>query len=163
VSPAGFSDENQREAKRLILQPEVTKTLIKGVIPLAVLSLFLNIAPNLANYFLFVGVWFAVLGLYMLVKRNSKFMIGEDNIMVKRVLGKSKTISYLDILDLSVSQGMLARKFKCGSVYLILKGGKGGVNLMGGGSAERLDDVPNPNYIYDLIASRLGPYSSPPS
>jgi uncharacterized membrane protein YdbT with pleckstrin-like domain len=162
VSPAGYSDQNEPATKRLVLQPEITKTLIKGIIPLAILSLFLNIAPNLGNYFIFVALWFGVLGLYMLVKRNSKFMIGEDDIMVKRVLGKSKTISYRDILDMSVSQGILAKKFKCGSVYLILRQGKGGVNLMGGGNAERLDDVPSPEYVYDLISSKLGPFSAPP-
>lgn len=162
MSPAGFSNEDQ-PSSQLILRPAVTKTFIKGIIALAVFSLFLNIASNIANYFIFLGLSLGLLGLFMLVKRGSKFLIGQNNIMIKRALGKSKTISYQDILDMSVSQGILAKKFDCGSVYMILKKGRGGVNLMGGGTAERLEDVAKPNYIYDIISSKLGPYSGSPS
>jgi hypothetical protein len=160
MSPAGFSndDENQPRTKDLVLRPQVKKTLIKGVIPLVILTPFLSIAQNLANYFIFVALWFGAVGLYMAVKHGSKFLIGDENIVVKRVLGKSRSISYRDIVDLSVSEGILARRFGCGSIYLILKEGKGGVNIMGGGTAERLEDILEPNYIYDLISSKLGPY-----
>ncbi len=98
----------------------------------------------------------------MLYKRHSTFKIGEENIVVSRLFGRPNSFGYDDIYDISVAQGILAKRFDCGSVYIILKRGRGGVRMMGGGVAERLEDVPKPNYISDLIASRLGPYSQPP-
>ncbi len=87
-------------------------------------------------------------------------MIGEDDIIVRRALGKTKTINYRDIIDVTVAEGILAKKFNCGSIFLILKQqAPGNVSMMGGGSAERLEDVPSPGQVYDLIVSRLGPFS----
>lgn len=160
MSPAGYS-ENSEPEKRLILRPMVAKSFIKGVIGIAIFSLFLNILQNLINYFIFLAISFGMLGLYMLIKHSSKFQIGEENIVIKRVIGKSNTVNYKDIYDMSVAQGVLAKKFKCGSVYMILKGGRGGATLMGGGTAEKLEDVPNPSNVFDLISSRLGMFSGP--
>ena len=158
MSHAGYSDQDE-SSKQLVLRPAVKKTFIKGIIALAVFSLFLNIASNMINYLIFLALSFDLLGLFMLYKRSSKFLISEENLIVRRPLGKAKTIGYDEIVDLSVAQGVLARRFDCGSLYLILKHGRGGVNLMGGGIAERLEDIPHPNYIYDLISNRLGPFS----
>ncbi len=157
TSPAGSSEGSEPDV-RLTLRPAVTKTLIKGVIAIAVFSLFLEIASNLLNYLIFLALSFAMVGLYMLIKHGSKFMIGEDNIQIKRIFGKSNTVSYQDIYDISVAQGILARRFGCGSVYMILKRGRGGVNLMGGGTAEKLEDVPDPNHVFELISSKLSPF-----
>jgi hypothetical protein len=44
---------------------------------------------------------------------------------------------------------------------MILKSGEGSVKLMGGGRAERLEDIPSPQLVYDYIAARLGPFSTP--
>lgn len=162
TSPVGSSESSEPET-RLTLRPVVTKSFIKGVIAIAVFSLFLQVASNLLNYFIFLALSFGFLGLYMFIKHKSKFMIGEENIVIKRVFGKSNTVTYQNIYDMSVAQGMLAKRFKCGSVYMILKQGIGGATLMGGGTAERLDDVPNPSYVYDLISSRLGVFSQPDS
>ena len=164
MSPAGFSenndDENAEPKRELTLRPQVTKSLLKGIIAIAVFSLFLNIESNFVNYLIFLLLSFGSLGLYMLYKRSSIFRLGEESLSVKRILGKSNTISYRDIADMSVAQGILARRLKCGSLYLILKQGHGGAQLMGGGSAERLEDIPGPHHVYDLISSRMGPYGA---
>jgi membrane protein YdbS with pleckstrin-like domain len=156
--PAGYTDGTQNDT-RLVLRPKVGKTLIKGAVAIGIFSLFLNIVSNYLHYFMFLVSAFGLVGLYMLVKHASRFEIGEDDIRIKRILGKSNVISYDRIVDMSVSQGFLAKKFDCGSLYLILKGGSGGVNLMGGGKAERLEDIREPNKVYDLISSRLSPFS----
>lgn len=163
LSPAGSTDGTEHE-EQLILKPAVTKTFIKGIILIGVFSIFLNISSHLVNYFIFLAIALSALGLFMLFKRASTFKIGESNIVVKRFLRTPATIDYLDIKDMAVSQGMFARRFDCGSVYMILRRGKGGVDLMSGGIVQSLDDVPKPNYVYDLISSRLSPFSgSPPS
>ncbi len=161
MSPAGSIDETPPES-RLILRPKVNKTLVKGAVAIGIFSIFLNVATEFVNYLIFLALAFGCLGVYMWIKHNATFALGEDNIQIKRKTGKSRTINYTDIYDISVSQGMLAKRFGCGSVYLILKTGRGSVKMMGGGSAERLDDIPNPNYIVDLISSRLGPFSGQP-
>jgi hypothetical protein len=160
MSPAGSSDSSEPE-KRLVLRPSVTKTFVKGIVGIAIFSLFLQIAHNLINYFIFLALTFGMLGMYMVIKHGAKFQLGEENVVIKRVIGKSNTVRYQDIVDMSVAQGLLAKRFKCGSVYLILQRGRGSANLMGGGVAERLDDVPNPSYVFDLISSRLGMFSPP--
>jgi len=158
--PAG-STEISGSGRQLILRPAVTKTFIKGIIAIGVFSLFLNITSNLVHYLTFLGLSLGMLGLFMLFKNRATFKIGEENIEVKRLFGKPNSFGYEDIYDMSVAQGLLARRLNCGSVYIILKRGRGGVTLMGGGVAERLEDIPNPNYISDIISSRLGPYSAP--
>jgi hypothetical protein len=95
----------------------------------------------------------------MYFKHRSTFFIGEEDIMIKRPLGKKITVHYEDIFDMSVAQGMLAKRLDCGSVYMILKKGYGGVTLMGGGVAEKLDDVPKPQTVYDLISTKMSPFS----
>jgi len=158
MSPAGSTDETAPET-RLILRPKVTKTLIKGAIAIGVFSIFLNVATEFLNYLIFLALAFGCLGLYMWIKHDSIFALGQDNIKIKRKTRKSRSINYTDIYDISVAQGILAKRFGCGSVYIILKKGGGSVKMMGGGSAEKLDDVTNPNYIVELISSRLGPFS----
>ena len=95
----------------------------------------------------------------MLFKRQSTFKIGDEDIVVKRPLGRPNSFGYENIYDISVVQGILAKRMNCGSVYIILKHGRGGVRTMGGGIAERFEDIPNPQYISDLILSKLGPFS----
>lgn len=151
---------SENDERRLTLRPAVTKTFIKGAIAIGVFSLFLNIVGNFFHYLIFLGLSFGLLGLFMLYKRQSVFKIGENNIEVDRLFTKPNLFGYEDIGDISVAQGILASRLKCGSVYLILKKGRGGVTMIGGGIAERLDDIPNPKYVSDLISSRLGPYST---
>jgi uncharacterized membrane protein YdbT with pleckstrin-like domain len=159
MSPVGSIDGADSDVK-LVLRPNVTKTLIKGVIAVALISPLLNIASNYFHYFLFLCLAFGALGLYVLVKHSSRFAIGDEDIQIKRIMGKSNAVSYQNIIDISISQGILARRFNCGSLYLILKQGPGGLDLMGGGKAERLEDIPDPNRVYELISSRLSPFST---
>jgi uncharacterized membrane protein YdbT with pleckstrin-like domain len=158
MSPVGSTDESPPE-KRLILRPQVTKSFIKGAIAIGVFSIFLNVETEFLNYLIFLAIAFGSLGIYMWIKHEATFALGEDSIQIKRKIGKARSIDYTDIYDISISQGILAKRFDCGSVYVILKKGRGSVTMMGGGTAERLEDVPNPNYIFDLISSRLGPFS----
>lgn len=158
TSPAGSSD-NSEQGKQLILRPTVTKTFIKGIIAIGVFSLFLNIASNLVHYLIFLGLSLGVLSLFMLFKRQSTFKIGDENIVVNRPFGRPNSFGYENIYDISVAQGILAKRMNCGSVYIILKQGRGGARIMGGGFAERFEDIPNPQYISELISSKLGPFS----
>ncbi len=159
MSPAG-SSSNSMSGDRLTLRPVVTKTFLKGVIAIVVFSVFLDIGPsNFTNYLIFLSISLGALVIYALVKRQSSFDLMEDKIEIKRLFGKSNTVAYRDILDISISQGILARRFKCGTVYLVLKQGRGSVKVMGGGTAEQLQDIPDPNHIFELVSDRLGPSS----
>lgn len=158
TSPAGSSD-NPELGKKLVLRPTVTKTFMKGIIAIGFFSLFLNIASNLIHYFIFLGLSLSLLGLFMLIKHQSIFKIGDEDIIVKRPFGRPNSFGYEDIYDISVAQGILAKRMNCGSVYMILKRGRGGARIMGGGIAERFEDIPDPQYISDLISSKLGPFS----
>lgn len=152
VSPAGSAR----------LRPQVTKTLLKGAILVAVFSLFLDINPStFVNYLVFLGLSVAVISIFALAKRSSSFELGEDEIVVRRFLSKEKRILYPDIVDLSIAQGVLAKRFGCGSVFLVLKSGKGNTRIMGGGTAEKLDDVPDPDAVRGFVVERLSPFPGP--
>lgn len=145
------------------LHPTVLKTFTKGVIAIAVFSVFLEVnSKTFVNYLIFLAVSFAFLGLIVLVKHRARYELGEDSLLIKRFLRKPNLVSYGDIGDMSVAQGMLARRFGCGTVYMILKEGKGSVRVLGGGSAEQLEDVHDPNGVFNLISSRIGPFAQSP-
>lgn len=157
--PAGSSSDVTESP--LTLRPTVTKTFLKGVIAIAAFSVFLQLSwANLVHYLIFLGICLAFLLVLVLMKRGSKFEIGEETITVRRFLRATESFRYQDILDMSISQGILARRFHCGTVFLLLKSGRGGVKVFGGGSAEALEDVPDPQHVFDLIASRLSPFTS---
>jgi uncharacterized membrane protein YdbT with pleckstrin-like domain len=155
MSPAGYTDSKGH----LILRPVVTKTFLKGAIGIGVFSIFLNISSNVRNYLIFLGLIFGLLTLIVLWKRQSKFFLSEDGIVIKRFLRAENTVLYSDILDVTVAQGFLARRFDCGTVYVIMKKGAGTVTVMGGGIAEHMEDVQNPNYIQELISSKMSPFT----
>lgn len=75
---------------------------------------------------------------------------------------KPKYIWYHDITGVVISQGTLAKRFDCGSVYLLLRRGRGNVRLMAGGTAERLEDVPDPDSVFEVVSSRLSPFAQTP-
>jgi hypothetical protein len=171
MSPAGSTSEDPPEGFPN-LRPVVTKTFVKGVIGLAVFSLLMQLSlANLVNYLIFLCLSFGLLAGYMFYKRGSTFEVGDDAIVVRRPAGfpasllrrhsspRELTVSYDDIADVSVAQGILAKRFHCGSIYLILKHGEGSMRLMGGGTAERLHDIPNPNFVCRYMIDRLSPYA----
>lgn len=133
------------------------KTFVKGLIAIAIFSVFLQITPaHLWNYLIFLAITISAAGAISLIKKRSVFTLDANGIKVKRFLKRPSMVAYENILDISVSQGLLARRFHCGTVYFILKSGEGSVKVMGGGIAERLEDVPDPDRVYERVSSRLG-------
>lgn len=157
---AGSTSEENFEGPGT-LHPTVFKTFIKGVIAIAVFSIFFETGAPLFwyHYAIFLAVSLAILGLFVVTKHMARYELGDSAILIKRFLRKPNEVSYRDIGDLSVAQGMLARRFNCGTVYMILKEGKGSLRVMGGGVAEQLEDVHDPNRIFDFVSSKLGPFN----
>jgi uncharacterized membrane protein YdbT with pleckstrin-like domain len=142
------------------LRPLFKKTFVKGVIALALFSLLLEVnESNILNYLLFVGVSVGLIAGYAGYKHATTYTIDDDGITVNPPLRRNpKRVEYTNILDITVSQGFLAKRFDCGSVYLVLKSGKGGYALLGGGYAEALRDIPHPQQVYQTISNMLGAY-----
>lgn len=139
----------------LTLRPAVTKSLVKGTIAIALFSIFLQVTPsNLMKYFLFLSLYYAFVGCYMYTKHATAYTIDDEGITVKGLLHRTRLVPYSDITDLSIAQGFLARRFRCGTVYVETKG-KGSVRTLGGASAEALRDVRDPAAVIDEISSRL--------
>ncbi|WP_252900613.1 PH domain-containing protein [Vulcanisaeta sp. JCM 14467] len=80
----------------------------------------------------------------MLWKRVHEYCIESNSIKVRGFTG-IKTIDLGQVIDCFVSQGILARRFNCGSIYLILRNGK--VIIM--------RDVPQPNVYYEIICKGI--------
>ncbi|WP_210433932.1 PH domain-containing protein [Acidianus brierleyi] len=68
----------------------------------------------------------------------------DDKIVIKSPL-KQKIIKYAEISDEFISSGFLAKRFNCGSIYLILN--KNTVNI--------IKDVENPEKIEDEIRTHM--------
>ncbi|MEM0121487.1 MAG: PH domain-containing protein [Thermoprotei archaeon] len=141
------------------LRPLFKKTFVKGVIALALFSLLLEVnTSNILNYLIFVGVSLALIALYAGYKHATVYTIDDEGVVLYSPLRRTpKRIVFSDVVDISVSQGVLAKRFDCGSVFLILRKSKGSYALMGGGYAEALRDVPHPHAVYELISSMLTP------
>jgi hypothetical protein len=90
------------------------------------------------------------------MKRSNRYIVSEEGITIKTLFRAPRVISYSDIADLSLSQGTLAKRFNCGSVFILLKGHPE-LLLMNRNSVTVLRDVENPRRVFDTIASRLGP------
>ena len=127
------------------IRPIIKKTIIKGTIILVVFSFFLEITPSkIINYMVFVALWYVMLGLYMLWKRLREYCIEDNSITIRGFTG-IKTVDFGQVVDCFVSQGILARRFNCGSIYLILRNGR--VIIM--------RDIPQPNVYYEIICKRV--------
>jgi hypothetical protein len=160
--PAGSTSEAP-EVTGQKLRPAVTKTFIKGMIAIGVFSLFLEINPStLVNYFIYLTLTVGLLATYAFTKQRTVFELGEERLEIRRFLRKPKYILYGDVSDIVISQGTLAKRFNCGSIYLVLKRGRGNVRLMAGGTAERLQDVPDPDGVLEVVSSRLSPFAHSP-
>jgi membrane protein YdbS with pleckstrin-like domain len=145
----------------LVIRPSVVKTFIKGLIAIGVFSIFLEVNPsNLVNYFIFLLISVSLVLCYMGAKWSTRYVLGTAGISVQALMRAEKFIPYSDIEGLTISQGILARRFHCGSIYLQLSGKRKGsyVSLMGG-MAETLRDVKDPAIIYGRIASSMNPNS----
>src|SRR5262249_10338734 len=143
------------------LRPAVTKTFIKGFIAIAFFSLFLQVNPSkLVNYAIFLAISFILVLFYALVKKANKYVLSERAITLRPFLRAERSIDYSEIADLSTSQGFLAKRLDCGTVYIGLKNKPASYMAVGqqqttGGMAEALRDVRHPAKVYEIIASRI--------
>ncbi len=154
--PAGSSSE---ELEGGPYRPVVLKTFLKGALAVAALSPFLEINPKTyGNYLIFLAITLGSAAALCIIKRQTTFKIDDDGIHVKRLFQKPNLVRYSNIVDISVSQGTLAKRFNCGTVFIVLKQGRGSVRVLYGGSAEKLEDVRNPNEVMELVTSKLSPF-----
>lgn len=138
----------------------VSKSVLKGTIALAIFSIFLEITPgSLSRYAIFVGIWYALVGYYVLSKHSARYTINDDGILIEPFLRAAKRINYSEVVDLTIAQGFLARRFDCGTLFVSVKGRIGSATLFGGGAAEALKDVRKPKFVADQIMARVSPYS----
>jgi membrane protein YdbS with pleckstrin-like domain len=151
----------ERQSSDQVIRPTVTKTFFKGLIAIGVFSLFLEVNPsNIVNYFIFLAISIGLVLAYMGAKRSVKYTISATTLSIAALFRAEKIIPYTEIEGLTVSQGILAKRFHCGSIYIQLGGArKGSFISFTGGMAESLRDVKNPSEIYDRIASALNPNS----
>ena len=143
----------------LVLHPTVTKSFFKGLIAIAVFSLFLEVNPaNLGNYFIFLAISIALVFCYMGAKWSARYVVGSGGVTIHVLLRAEKNIAFSEIEGVTISQGILAKRFHCGSLYLQLSARRKGsyISLIGT-TAETLRDVKNPNEIYQRIASAMNP------
>jgi uncharacterized membrane protein YdbT with pleckstrin-like domain len=147
----------------MTLRSNVTKSLIKGTVAFAALSVFLQINPStLRNYLIFVAIYYSLLATYMIFKESTVYTLDESGIRIKRPFRKEIAVTYEGVSDISYAQGMLARRFRCGTVYVELKRGKGTHTASTGAGLYILRDVPNPVNIYEELLSRVGPFTPSP-
>lgn len=129
----------------LVSRPKVSKTIIKGTIIIAIFSIFLKInSHTIFDYLIFLAIAYFSIFLYILWKRSYTYEIMDDKIVIKSPL-KQKIIKYSEISDEFISSGFLAKRFNCGSIYLILN--KNTVSI--------IKDVENPEKIEDEIRMHM--------
>jgi hypothetical protein len=149
-----------RQSDELVIHPAVTKTFFKGLIAIGVFSLFLEVNPaNLENYFIFLAISISLVLCYMGSKWSARYVVGAGGVTIYALLRAEKNIAYSEIEGLTISQGMLAKRFNCGSIYLQLGARrKGSYISLTGTTAETLRDVKNPNEVYARIVSSMNPF-----
>ncbi|BCU71024.1 PH domain-containing protein [Stygiolobus caldivivus] len=128
----------------LVVRPKISKTITKGSILIFLFSIFLNIS-RIEDFVIFIGISFLLLSIYSVIKYMSYYEISEDYIIIHNLIS-TKKIRYTEIEDGFLSQGWLARRFNCGSIYIFLKGGR---------RIEILRDIPDPLKIEDEIKKKI--------
>ncbi|ARM75428.1 PH domain-containing protein [Acidianus manzaensis] len=123
----------------LVIKSTIKKTILKGAILILIFSIFLEVS-KVIDFLIFLGLSFSLLLAYALYKKIYTYEIDDNNIKIKSPFEK-KIIPYNSIEDYFTSVGFLAKKFNCGSIYLILKNNK----------VEILKDIPNPEKIEEEI------------
>ena len=99
----------------------IEKTLLKITILVVIFSLFLELnTKNILNYFIFLGVVYAISFLYILFKMSYKVEVYDDHVFIKNFFA-SHTIKYQNITDFFITEGYLQRKFDLHSIYIITK------------------------------------------
>lgn len=128
---------------------------------MAALSLLLQINPSTyLNYVIFLGLSYSLIGAYMFNKGWTTYTIGDSGILVKRLYGGQISVAYDNIQGLGLSQGMLARRFGCGTVYIELKKGRGTHRSPGGYGVVTLKDIHDPHGVYEGLEDRMSPFGA---
>ncbi|NON62034.1 MULTISPECIES: hypothetical protein [Acidianus] len=80
----------------------------------------MEISPEkILNYLIFVGIWYLLLFIYIIWKRSFKYKIEDCQFTIQSPLSRPIKLSCNEIKENFVSQGFLAKKFGCASLYLI--------------------------------------------
>jgi hypothetical protein len=144
-----------------ITHSSIFKTFFKGTIALAIFSIFLQVnSGTVIDFLSFVGIYYLFLGFYMFQKRSNSYILGRDGVEFQSFLRAPRLVKYPDIDSIAVSQGFLAKRFDCGTVYLNLRHHGGRIKILGGGSAEAIRDVKSPALVRNEIENKIG---APPS
>jgi hypothetical protein len=144
-----------------VLKPNVSKSLLKATLAMAVLTPFLTLNwSTLPSYILFLGVYYLMVGLYMLNKEATVYRFESSGIHVSRPWREETVIQYDNILGIGVGQGMLARRFHCGTLYVELKKGKGTHRSVAGVGVVPLKDIPDPERVYKEISDATGVFGA---
>ena len=97
----------------------IEKTLLKITILVVIFSIFLELnTQNILNYFIFLGVVYAISSLYILFKMSYRVEVYDDHVFIKNFFA-SHTIKYQNITDFFITEGYLQRKFGLHSIYII--------------------------------------------
>ena len=143
---------------QITLRPTITKTFVKGGIAIAIFSVFLQVTPSkLLNFAIFVAISLLMVAVYASLKRTNEYVLTDESITMRSFLRAEKVINYSDlsISDLSISQGILAKKFHCGTIFINVRTKSATYVAFGGGMAEALRDVKNPSEVFATISSHL--------
>ena len=120
------------------------KTLIKATILLAIFSLFLEISEKkIIDYLIFVLLWYILLYFYIIWKNSYRYEIGEDVLIVRNPLRTFRS-PYSDIMQCFCNEGLLQKRFRLWTVYIISRRG----NVL-------IKDVPNGQEIVKEIEDRV--------
>lgn len=142
-----------------VMRPNVSKSFIKGYIAVALFSVVLDInSSNFYKYLAFLGLYTVFLVGYAAYKHSYKYEVTDEGVRITPPLRSPRTVDYSSVVDVMVSQGVLAKRFGCGTVFLATRTGKGGARGFGGGRAEVLRDVRNPGGVADRISGYLSPF-----
>ncbi len=164
-------------------KPFMKKTIVKFGIIFILLSLlityfFIQIFPILIVFWVIIA--FLYFGYHYLSKRAFTYHITETSVRIEKswVFGNfARELTFDQISDIHVNQGILARMFDCGSVVFVTKTGlevgarvggagamlRGGVFGGGGtmtptvvkGRGNMLWDIPSPGKARELFMSKL--------
>lgn len=127
----------------LVTRPTVKKTIVKGTILILIFSSFLDVS-KIFNFLIFLALAFLTLLGYAFWKRIYKYQIDEDSVIISSFF-ETKRVPYSSIDEYFISVGFLAKRFHCGSVYLILNNRK----------VEILKDIPNPEKAEEEIGKHM--------
>lgn len=120
------------------------KTLIKGTILLAVISLFLEINyADFLNYLIFIAVSYLMLLVYVFYKSRLGWRVSEEALQIISPFRITAT-RYTDIIRVFSHSGYLQRRFSLETIYIITRRG----NLA-------IRDIETGSNVLDEIKSRM--------